>query len=136
MQHGERETRKASSGAEAPFRPGSFQGSKDPCSLRQEWTNRRQLECEQALSGSAGAGGGGEFGEQGVGLRPVDAGVGDALAVDEGLAWDEFLRAGHQIALHHDAEDVWVASGNLAGDIVAGNRLAAVVLVAVGGGDW
>ena len=39
MQHGERETRKASSGAEAPFRPGSFQGSKDPCSLRQEWTN-------------------------------------------------------------------------------------------------
>ena len=40
------------------------------------------------------------------GLVPVDAGVGDALAVDQRFAGDELLRAGDEIALDHDADDV------------------------------
>ena len=67
-----------------------------------------------------------------MGLGPVDAGVGDALAVDERLAGDEFLRAGDEIALDHDADDAAVAGGDLRGDVVADDGLAAVVLVAVG----
>ena len=67
-----------------------------------------------------------------MGFRPVNASIGDALSVDQGLAGEEFLGAGYQIALHHDADNVWVPFGNLAGDVVAYNRLAAVVLVAVG----
>ena len=54
---------------------------------------------------AAGADGGGEFLEQGVGFSPVDAGVGDALAVDERLAGDEGLGAGAAIARHAQAGD-------------------------------
>ena len=67
-----------------------------------------------------------------MGFGPVDAGVGDALAVDEGLAGDEFLCAGDQVALNHDADDVRLSCGDLRGYVVADDGLAAVVLVAVG----
>ena len=66
-----------------------------------------------------------QFCEQRVGLVPVDAGVGDALAVDERLAGDELLRAGDEIALDHDADDVAIAGGDLRGHVVADERLAA-----------
>ena len=65
-------------------------------------------------------------------FNPVDAGVGDALAVDERLAGDELLRAGDEIALDHRADDVAIAGSDLRGHVAADNRLAAVVLLAVG----
>jgi hypothetical protein len=60
----------------------------------------------------------GEFLEQAVGFVPVDAGVGDALAVDEGLAGDEWLRASYEVALDHDTHNASIAglvcaAGNL-----------------------
>ncbi len=70
--------------------------------------------------------------EQRVGFGPVDAAVGDALAVDERLAGDELLRAGDEIALDHDADDVAIAGGDLRGDVVADDGLAAIILAAVG----
>lgn len=75
-----------------------------------------------------------------MGFLPVEAGVGDALAVDEGLAGDELLRAGDQIALDHDAHNPSIAAlaagaGDLAGDIVADDGLAAIVFAAVGMGE-
>jgi len=45
----------------------------------------------------------------------------DALAVDKGLAGDELLCAGYQIALDHDADDVWISLGNLAATSMADN---------------
>jgi hypothetical protein len=54
-----------------------------------------------------------EMAAQRVGFRPVDAAVGDALAVDQRLAGDQLLRAGHQVALDHHAHDALVARGNL-----------------------
>ena len=69
-----------------------------------------------------------------MGGGPVYAAVGDALAVyeiAEGLAGDEFLRACHQVALDHDAEDVAVACSDLFGDLMADDGLALVVLAAV-----
>lgn len=61
---------------------------------------------------TTGADGGGQLGEHAVGGGPVYAAVSDALAVyeiAEGLARNELLRACHQVALDHDAEDVAVA---------------------------
>src|ERR1035437_6963586 len=92
------------------------------------------------LRAAAGAHGGGQFGEQGVGFWPVYAGVGDALAVDEGLAGDELLRAGDQIALDHDAHNPSIAAltaraCDLLRDIVTDDGLAAVILAAVGVGE-
>ena len=84
------------------------------------------------LGFAAGADGGGERGEERVGFGPVDAGVGDALAVYEGLAGNEFLRAGDQVALDHDADDVVISGGDLRGNIFAHDRLAAIVFLAVG----
>ena len=81
---------------------------------------------------AAGADGGGELGEQRAGFVPVDAGVGDALAVNQGLAGNEFLRASDEIALDHDADDVAIALGDLRGHVVADDGLAAVILAAVG----
>jgi hypothetical protein len=57
--------------------------------------------------------------EQRAGFLPVDAGVGDALAVDKRLAGRELLRAGDQIALNHDADDVAISRGDLRGDVAA-----------------
>ena len=81
---------------------------------------------------ATGAGGGGEFVQERVCLLPVDAGVGDALAVDQRLAGDELLRAGDEVALKHDTDDVAVAGGDLSGDVAADEGLARVVFVAVG----
>jgi hypothetical protein len=87
------------------------------------------------LAAAAGSDGGGEFSEEGVGFGPVDAGVGNALPVDEGLTGNERLCAGHQVALDHYAHDASISCGNLPGDIVADDGLAAVVLAAVGVGE-
>src|ERR1700721_3900664 len=67
-----------------------------------------------------------------MGFVPIDAAIGDALSIDEWLAWYEFLRSRDQIALDHDAEDAAVSRGNLCGDIAAHEALTSVVLVAVG----
>src|SRR5580658_8762220 len=67
-----------------------------------------------------------------MGFWPVDAGVGDALAVDERLAWCELLRAGYEIALNHHAHNALLARRHLAGYVVADERLAAIVLAGVG----
>ena len=74
---------------------------------------------------------GGELLEQRVGLVPVDAGVGNALAVGERLTGNELLRAGNQIALEHHPDYVRIAPGNLGGDVSADNRLTVVILAAV-----
>ena len=92
------------------------------------------------LNAAARADGGGEFFEQGVGFLPVDAGVGDALAVDQRLAGNKLLRAGDEIALDHDAENALIAAralraGDLGGDIVTNEGLAAIILAAVGVGE-
>ena len=63
---------------------------------------------------------------------PADAGVGDALPVDERFAGFEFLRAFDQMAFDHHAEDVLLASGDLRGDVSGGIELAFVLFVAVG----
>ena len=49
--------------------------------------------------------GAGEFIQERVGLRPVDASVGDALSIDKRLAVYEALRSGNEIALNHDTHD-------------------------------
>ena len=67
-----------------------------------------------------------------MGFGPVDAGVGDALAVDERLAGDQFLCAGNQVALEHDTDDVAVAGSDLIGDVAADQGLSGVVLETVG----
>ena len=66
---------------------------------------------------------------------PVEARVGDALSVDEGLAGDELLRASDEIALDHYAHDAFIAGGDLGSDIVADVYLAAIVLAAIGVGE-
>jgi len=49
--------------------------------------------------------GGGQFVQESVGLRPVDAGVSDALSVDKRLAVYKSLTSGNEIALKHDPHD-------------------------------
>ena len=66
-----------------------------------------------------------------MGFVPADAGVGDALAVDEFFAGNEFLGSGYEVAFEHDAHDAPVATGDLAGDVAADGGLLGVVLVAV-----
>src|SRR3984885_1729853 len=67
-----------------------------------------------------------------MGFTPIDAGIGDALSIDQRLTWHEFLCPGNQIALDHDPQDVTVSRGNLRGDIAAHETLTSVVLIAVG----
>ena len=54
-----------------------------------------------------------------MGFRPVDAAVGDAFSIDQGLARDELLGSCDEIALNHDTDDIAVAGGDLAGDVLA-----------------
>ena len=49
--------------------------------------------------------GSGEFMQQCVGLRPVDAGIGDALSIDKRLAVYETLRSSNEIAFNHGTDD-------------------------------
>src|SRR5450631_1698912 len=67
-----------------------------------------------------------------MGFAPIDAGIGDALSIDQWPAWHEFLRPRDQIALEHDPEDAAVSRGNLCGDLAAHEALTSVVLIAVG----
>ena len=86
----------------------------------------------QILYGFAFSDCGGKFRKQGVGFWPVNTAVGDALSVNEGLTRDEFLSARYEIAFDHDADDIAVAGGDLAGDVVADRGLPGVIFVAVG----
>ena len=84
------------------------------------------------MTHAAGTRSGCEFFKEGVSLLPVNAGVGDALAVDKRLAGNELLRARDQVALKHNADDIAIAGGHLCGDIAANDRLAEVVFITVG----
>jgi len=81
---------------------------------------------------SGGADGGGQLAKCDIGFSPVDAGVGDALAVDERFAGDELLCACDEVAFEHDADDAFVACGDLAGNVAADSELLSMVFVAVG----
>src|SRR5690606_22657763 len=65
------------------------------------------------------------------GIFPVDAAIGDALAVRKFLTRNQILTARHEVALHHDAEDAVIARLYLPRDVVDDERLLAVVLGAV-----
>ena len=93
---------------------------------------RRNRAGGHRLSGASGAHRLRQLGEQSAGFVPADAGVGDALAVDQFAAGDELLRSGDQIAFKHHADDAAIAGGDLRGDIAADGGLAGVVLAAVG----
>lgn len=54
-----------------------------------------------------------------MGFGPVNTAVRDALPIDEGLAGNELLSARHQVALEHNADDLAVTTGDLAGDVAA-----------------
>lgn len=57
--------------------------------------------------------GGGEFLQKGMGFRPVNAGVGDALSIDQRGAGDQLLRSGDEIAFDHDTHDATFSAGDL-----------------------
>src|SRR5438093_7290856 len=80
---------------------------------------------------SPGAHGPRELGEHRDRHLPAHAGVGDALAVAQRGWVGQLLAAVDEKALHHHAEDCGLAVGDLLGDVAPGDRLAAVVLVAV-----
>jgi hypothetical protein len=58
-------------------------------------------------------------------------GIGDRLAIDQGLIGLEVLPARNQEGLHHHPDDRSVAGGDLIGDLADHARLALVVLAAV-----
>ena len=62
---------------------------------------------------------------------PRNAGIGDALAVAEGLAVDQILAAFDEVALQHDSEDVVGPRTDLAGEFRRHYRLSLGVLLAV-----
>src|SRR2546427_9492621 len=80
---------------------------------------------------SPGAHGPRELGEHRDRHLPAHAGVGDALAVAQRGWVAQLLAAVDEKALHHDAEDRSLAVRDLLGDVVRGERLTAIVLVAV-----
>ena len=73
----------------------------------------------------------GEGGEDGEGLFPAQAGVGDAAAVDE-RAGVLGLGAAEQVAFEHGGDDGAFAGGDLGGEVGGDEGLAEGVLAAVG----
>src|SRR5207247_7960798 len=69
--------------------------------------------------------------EQRTAVLPADAGVGDALAVYEGLCRNESLAAGLEMRFDHEADDAVLAGGDLARDLARDVDLALVHLLAV-----
>src|SRR6185436_1537133 len=63
--------------------------------------------------------------------RPVDAAVGDALAVDERAARRQVLAPGDQVALDHDAGDAPLPGFDLLCDVARHGRLILRTLAAV-----
>ncbi|GAB4005915.1 hypothetical protein GCM10029992_55140 [Glycomyces albus] len=82
--------------------------------------------------GRRGGGGGGQLGQEFLGPVPADAGVGDALAVFEGLERSGLLAALGEEALDHQARDALLARGDPVGELADDGGLADVVLAAVG----
>src|SRR5262245_59864475 len=79
-----------------------------------------------------GAHGSRKFFQQRNGLFPSNAGIGNALAIDEFFPGQEILTSGFQMTLDHDSNDPLVSACNLAGDFVADLDLTRVVLLTVG----
>src|SRR5581483_4341337 len=73
----------------------------------------------------------GEGVEQRAALFPADAGVRNALPVDEIFPRDQILASGFQMALDHDAENRAVAGADLRRHVGADRDLALGVLGAV-----
>ena len=67
-------------------------------------------------------------GEQFFGVIPADAGIGDALSVNDGGVLSPF----NQMAFHHHAHDVLLAILDLRGDVLGDFHLAFEFFAAVG----
>jgi len=65
------------------------------------------------LSASAGSSCRGKFAEQFQSFWPGNAGVGDALSIQQGFPFGQFLRASDQVALKHYAKDIPAPTGEL-----------------------
>ena len=66
--------------------------------------------------------------QQFFGIFPADAGIGDALSVNDGVVLSPF----NQMAFHHHAYDVLLAVLDLRGDVLGDFHLAFEVFAAVG----
>ena len=73
----------------------------------------------------------GQILEERLGLGPTDAGVRDALTIDQWMAWRLILTPGHQMALDHQPQNPPISRRDLGTDLVADLYLALVVLGAV-----
>lgn len=73
-----------------------------------------------------------QFAQQFRRFIPPYTRVGDALSVRQRLAMLQLLGSCNQVALQHDADDSWLAVGDLARDFAAHTRLSGVILIAVG----
>ena len=63
---------------------------------------------------------------------PADAGIGDALTVDELVErLGEFLRTGHEVAFQHRADDRCISCGALADDFLKDCGHELVVFTAI-----
>ena len=82
--------------------------------------------------GSASAHRGGKLLKQGPGFGPVNAGVGDALAVDEGLAGRSFCAPATRLLSSMTPMMLGLPAAICAATSRQTMRLAVVVLVAVG----
>src|SRR5690606_15319049 len=63
---------------------------------------------------------------------PIDTSISNALTVHQWLSGDEILTAADQVTFDHHPADPLIAARNLTADIFDNQRLASVVLVAVG----
>src|SRR5712671_4151754 len=77
-----------------------------------------------------------EFIEKRDAFFPSEAGIGNALAVVEGLAGYKILPPGLQMALDHHADDARVAASVVAADlfcdVAADFGLASIIFLAIG----
>ena len=104
----------AASGDQEPrnFHPPSRSGAQALCGLL---IARRHLGTFQEAAFSAIAKAFGGLQEERFGSLPVDAGIGDALTVDELVErLGKFLSTGHEVAFQHCADDRCISCGALA----------------------
>ena len=78
----------------------------------------------------------GESIDQVAAVFPADASIGDTLAVDEWFPGEQILSSGFEVAFDHEAENAWVAGGDLPGHVLAdahlfGRLFAAVAMAAI-----
>ena len=92
------------------------------------WTFR----VSRSVGRASGANGGGEFAKNAERVVPTEAGVGDALSVDERLVGNQLLSTCDEIALDHDSHDATISARDLGGDILRDLDLTLEIFVAVG----